>query len=413
MAKYNLTYQTVADLSTQAILMFQEGLNGYETVYSKIIPTYTSNTRANTYPLGSLPNIKEWFNKRELKRMEEKHYTLVNRKFESSLIMLREDIEDDQTGFYDDQAKGLGQEAAQHPDHLLADALMLGFSDKGIGYDGVSFFSDAHKWGDKDTALSNLQDGTKEPWFMIDNTKAAPALFRQERVPYVMEKPAELSEHTFNYDEYTFGIRGRSAIGYGLWQLAFGSRDDLNEDNFIAAMESMMGLKKANKNFVGATPKILIVGPSNYAKALKMFTAQFINGTDNVWYNRVQVVCLLGLNKELDVMYDGTPDDEGGEDIEDIKSQIATLIAKLDTVEATVNEAKTTAKTANNKKAKDITVDPAVEGKNNVQDAVNEAKTTAKTANNKKAKDITVDLAVEGKNNVQDAVKALSDKGTK
>lgn len=218
MAKYQLTYERVVDLSTKVNIMFQKGLTEYVPMYSKIAPTFDSNGRANTYPLGRLPAVKEWLDdtEREIMKLEEAHYTLVNRKFEATLTIDREDIEDDQTSFYESQSEFLGKEAAQHPDHLCSELIINGFTENGKCYDGMPFFSNAHKWGNSDKTLSNFQDGTSEPWILVDSSKSVPAFFRQNRLDYIMEKPADLSEYTFMKDKYvvTKSYKGQLDLKY-------------------------------------------------------------------------------------------------------------------------------------------------------------------------------------------------------
>lgn len=300
MAKYQLTYERVVDLSTKINIMFQKGLTEYVPMYSKIAPTFDSNGRANTYPLGRLPAVKEWLDdtEREIMKLEEAHYTLVNRKFEATLTIDREDIEDDQTSFYESQSEFLGKEAAQHPDHLCAELILNGFTENGKCYDGMPFFSNAHKWGNSDKTLSNFQDGTSEPWLLVDSSKSVPAFFRQNRLDYIMEKPADLSEYTFMKDKYVYGIRGRSAFGYGLWQFAYGSKQDFTEDNFENAYQTMLSLKKYNGNFIGAVPNKIVVGPKNYVKARKFFQSDSLSGSTNIWKGQFEVVLLLGLTSD-------------------------------------------------------------------------------------------------------------------
>lgn len=107
-----------------------------------------------------------------------------------------------------------------------------------------------------------------------------------------MERPADISESTFMRDEYLFGIRGRGAIGYGLWQLAHGSKAELTADSYKAASNAMMKIKKHNGNSVGAMPTHIVVGPDNYEKAIELFRSVTIGGSSNTLIDRVKIVVL-------------------------------------------------------------------------------------------------------------------------
>jgi len=47
----------------------------------------------------------------------------------------------------------------------------------------------------------------------------------------------------FTTDKYLYGVRARVNAGFGLWQLAFGSKATLNATNYAAARAAMMGFQ--------------------------------------------------------------------------------------------------------------------------------------------------------------------------
>ncbi|WP_112309187.1 Mu-like prophage major head subunit gpT family protein [Pseudogemmobacter bohemicus] len=61
-------------------------------------------------------------------------YTLENRKFESTIRVRREDIEDDRLGVYSPQISMMAHAAASHPDELVFEVLKKGFTAE--SYDG-------------------------------------------------------------------------------------------------------------------------------------------------------------------------------------------------------------------------------------------------------------------------------------
>jgi len=70
------------------------------------------------------------------------------------------------------------------------------------------------------------------------------------------------NEHVFKNDEYLYGVRARVNAGYGLWQLAFGSKADLTAANYAAARAAMMDFRADGERVLGVRPTTLVVPPS-------------------------------------------------------------------------------------------------------------------------------------------------------
>lgn len=284
-----ITYEKVQDLSTNIIIKFDEGLKSKEPVYKKIAETIPSNGDANTYPMGDLPGIREFEGDRILNNIKEAQYTLVNKTWESTISIARKYVEDDNYGFYANRANALGKNAAGHPDILLGELIKDGFTDKGKGYDGVPFFSGKHPYAGE--TYSNIQDGEEEIWVLVDNSRGMSAFVFQERVQTKMEKPDDLSDTTFLKNIYLYGTYGRYAMGYGLPQLAYGSRAELSRENYELALENMAKIVKRNGEVLGVKPTHIIVGPKNRAKAKQLFDAMLHeSGSTNIYYKDVEII---------------------------------------------------------------------------------------------------------------------------
>ena len=67
----------------------------------------------------------------------------------------------------------------------------------------------------------------------------------------------------------------RSNVGFGLWQLAFGSKADLTPENYEAARAAMMAFKGDNGRPLGIRPDTLVVAPSLEGDAMRLLN----NGT--------------------------------------------------------------------------------------------------------------------------------------
>lgn len=187
----------------------------------------------------------------------------------------------------------MGHSAAQHPETLVFPLLASGFNQ--LCYDGQYFFDSEHPISDPDgpvTApdgrkvrlVSNMQAGAGAAWFLLDTTRAIKPLIFQERESYEFQQVTRHDdERVFMSDEYLYGVRARVNAGFGLWQLAFGSKAPLTVDNYIAARTSMMQQKGNSGRIIGITPNLLVVPPALEDAARRILKAESLNGSTNVW----------------------------------------------------------------------------------------------------------------------------------
>lgn len=135
---------------------YNKAFDGFKSNYEKIATTVPSTTAETNYKwLGQIPQMREWIGDREIQKLSAYGYSITNKKFEMTVSVPKDDIDDDQYGVYAPLFSNMGEAAAQHPDTLCFDALKAGFKEK--CYDGKSFFAEDHPSGEggKQTA-SNL-----------------------------------------------------------------------------------------------------------------------------------------------------------------------------------------------------------------------------------------------------------------
>lgn len=107
--------------------------------------------------LGESPTMSEFLDERQIKDLSETSYSIPNKTWEATIGVSRSDLEDDQVGGIRLRIDDLAQRARQHVDCLLFETIENGTSATlGLGYDGVSFFNDAHP--DRGTAGVGTQD---------------------------------------------------------------------------------------------------------------------------------------------------------------------------------------------------------------------------------------------------------------
>ncbi len=273
---------------------FKTGFNAVDPNAFKIAMKTKSVTSASIYPwLGQFPSLREWIGDRISNAMSTYGFTIENLKFESTLTVPRTTIEDDQYGVFSPMFQQMGRAAAEHPERLIFDLLLNGFTN--TCYDGQPFFNLNHPisvGNDGEVVLaSNCQPGSGAPWFLFDASQPFKPLIWQERLPYEFQSLNDpKSEHVILRDEYLFGIRARSNAGYGLWQLAFGSKADLTVENYDAARQAMQQLRGDQKQLLGIKPTTMIVGPSMESAARSLLKAETIAATSNIWLGSVDLI---------------------------------------------------------------------------------------------------------------------------
>lgn len=125
---------------------FNKSFESTQSNYQKVATVVPSITGEQDYKwLGQMPGMREWIGEREIQALAAYGYFIKNRKFEMTVGVKRDDIEDDQYGVYTPLFSNMGEAAALHPDDLIFGAMMSGFAAK--CYDGLSFFHTAHKVG--------------------------------------------------------------------------------------------------------------------------------------------------------------------------------------------------------------------------------------------------------------------------
>ena len=125
---------------------FNKSFDTTQSNYQKVATVVPSVTGAQDYKwLGQIPRMKEWIGEREVQSLAAYDYLIKNKKFEMTIGVPREDIEDDKYGVYAPLFASMGESASLHPDELVFGAMMDGF--EAACYDGKPFFSGEHKLG--------------------------------------------------------------------------------------------------------------------------------------------------------------------------------------------------------------------------------------------------------------------------
>lgn len=238
--------------------------------------------------LGTFPNMREWLGDRVIKDLSGFHYELLNKSYESTIEVDRDDIEDDQIGVYTPMIQGLAQAARIHPDILAFALLAAGFSTK--CFDGQYFFDTDHEVAG--ASVSNTGGGSGTGWYLADLSRPIkPIILQMRKTPQfvAMDKPDD--ENAFMRKKYRYGVDDRKNVGYGLWQLAYGSKQTLDATAYSAARAAMMSFTNDEGAPLGIMPTHLIVPPTLESAGRTVLEAEKnANGSSNVWYHTAQLV---------------------------------------------------------------------------------------------------------------------------
>ncbi len=273
---------------------FKQGFDGNTPLWNKIATLVPSTTSVNDYGwLGKIPGMREWIGDRQINNLKQHDYSIKNRPFESTIGVDRDDIDDDQYGIYAPMMQMLGQNASEHPDELVFALLAAGFTT--ACYDGQYFFDTDHPVLDKDGEVqdvSNMQAGSGNPWFLLDTRRPLkPLIYQERKKPEFVALDSADDPNVFTKKEFQYGVDSRCNVGFGFWQMAFGSKATLDATNFNAAIAAMGSQKADYGKPLPIMPNLLVCGVSNRAAAKTVVEVERnAAGADNINYKAVEVL---------------------------------------------------------------------------------------------------------------------------
>lgn len=273
---------------------FQNAFDAAVSQYSQVAMTVTSTTKEEDYGwLGQFPGMREWVGDRVVHGIAAHGYTVKNKPWELTVGVPRTNIEDDNIGIYAPMMQEMGRATKVHPDEIVFPMLPAGFTSP--CYDKQYFFDTDHPVIDQDgnvISVANTDGGSGTPWFLADLSRAIkPVIFQERKKPNFVAKDAETDDNVFNRAEYLYGVDCRDNVGYGLWQLIWGSKQTLDAAHYKTARESMLGMKGDFGRPLGIRPTHLVVPPSLEGQALEILNAERnAAGATNVYKGTAQLL---------------------------------------------------------------------------------------------------------------------------
>lgn len=273
---------------------FQAGIDSIVPQRDRVAMTVPSTGRANTYGwLRDLEDMREWIGPRHVESLSEASYTITNAEFEKTISVRRTDIEDDNLGQYALRFRLLGFTAAAKPERLVWDLLKNGFTEE--AFDGQPFFDTDHPIRDKngaETVYSNTQGGAGTPWFLMSTRRAIrPIIYQLRKAPEFVSRDQPTDSNVFDRGEFLYGVDMRANVGFGLPQLAVGSKQVLDKAAFKDAFAMIEGMTGDGGRPLGLLPDLLVVPPALREAGLEILNAERdAAGATNVWRGTAELL---------------------------------------------------------------------------------------------------------------------------
>jgi phage major head subunit gpT-like protein len=273
---------------------FQSGLGQVESQFGRVATVINSTTKEQKYGwLGKIPNVREWIGPRAIQNLMSHDYAIKEKPFELTIGVDRDDIETDNLGIYAPLFSEMGMSSGAHKDMMVFAALKAGFSTN--CYDGQFFFDTDHPVLDENgavTSVANTDGGSGTPWFLIDDRRALKPILLQMRRDFEFVAMDRLTdENVFTNKEFVYGVDGRMNVGYGFWQMSWGSKQTLNAGSYATARAAISSMKGDFGRPLGLNPRLLIVPPSLESAARKIVSNDLgPNGESNEWKGTAEVM---------------------------------------------------------------------------------------------------------------------------
>ena len=274
-------------------------------VFNRLVTEIPSSTDANTYNwLGLWPEFKEWVkaSPRVAGDIKTFAHKISNKKYESTLEIPAEDIEDDNIGYLRGMASSYVDAFLRWRMNELAQLLKNGTTSP--CYDGQFFFSVKHsvyadRGGEGAATLQSNIVGDPEAkgaqWYLLDLSRPLrPFLFQTRRALRVaVRNNPKNSDVMFERDVIQWGIDFRGVMEYTLYQLASTSKEQLNKKHYEAARQQMREMRRDGMEPMDLRPTHLLVPPALEAAAKELIMAERLaNGATNPNYNDVEVLVI-------------------------------------------------------------------------------------------------------------------------
>lgn len=139
-----VTPQTIRDLRVAISLALTKGRGMARPFWSRLAMKVTANTKHMSLPMhAATAKLRRWDGERKVVGGKAYDYRVTPDKFELTLGIPIEEIEDDNIGAWQHTMEDMGMQIELWPDDLVSAVLIEGES--GLGFDGKPFFANDHE----------------------------------------------------------------------------------------------------------------------------------------------------------------------------------------------------------------------------------------------------------------------------
>lgn len=290
----DINASTLAALRVGFANNFQSGLDVAQSAYPRIATTVPASTKQVTYGwLNKIPSVREWIDARLVNKLAQSGYSIVEKALELTIGVDRDDIETDNIGIYSPLFQQMGQSTGSQWDIMVFNLLKAGFST--ACYDGQNFFDSNHPVVQADGSIAtvaNTDGGGGTPWFLLCTKQPIKPVILQRRKDFsFVSLDRETDPNVFMNKEFIYGSDARGNVGFGFWQMAWGSKQTLNAANYATARAAIMGFKGDGGRPLGFVPDLLVVPPSYESAGRKILMNDNSSGGEtNEWKGTAELL---------------------------------------------------------------------------------------------------------------------------
>ena len=286
--------QNLAALRDGYSTAYQAGLGEAPQMHTRVATIVSATQKEQKYGwLGKIPSVRKWVGARAVQNLQQHDYAIREEKLELTVAVDRDDVETDNLGIYGPMFTEMGRSAGAYWEQMVWALLKAGFNTP--CYDGQNFFDTDHPVLDEDgkeTSVANTDGGSGAPWFLLDTSRALKPIILQKRKDFVFTAKDRLEDdNVFDNNEFVYGADARGNVGFGFWQFAWGSKQDLTAANYGIARAALMGMKGDYGRPLGIMPNLLVVPPALESAGRKLLNSERgANGETNEWKDTAELL---------------------------------------------------------------------------------------------------------------------------
>jgi phage major head subunit gpT-like protein len=273
---------------------FQQGLGLAPSQYTRVAMPVPASLKEQKYGwLNKIPRVREWIGPRVVHNLSQSDYAIKEKPLELTLGVDRDDIETDNLGIYTPLFTMMGQSTGSEWESMVWAGMKAGFTTD--CYDGQPYFDTNHPVIGADGTpgvVANTDGGGGEPWFLICSKAPLKPIILQKRKDFeFIAKDNPSDERVFMNKEFVYGADARGNVGYGFWQIAWGSKQTLDAAHYKTARQALTGMKGDHGLPLGNVPDLLVVGATNESAGRKILNSEYAAGGEtNEWKGTAELL---------------------------------------------------------------------------------------------------------------------------